>query len=205
MSVATDAVLAPATVSDPLVDGAGAFWADAPAEPVLAEAGAGRPTPPLPRPAPVPAWPCELAPELRRERLRPGCGWAVWKQFCCVVRLASPRAGCCAAVELVGRQVGVALFAAGAVVVVVIAGVVVVSVGADVCCVMVPVVVAPVGRALADWAPRAAVVPPIQPFSALDMASVLASSDRRERQPARALWARSLRCIQGTFGRSPEC
>jgi hypothetical protein len=39
-SVASDAVLAAATVGDPLVDGVAGSWADAPAEPVTADAGA---------------------------------------------------------------------------------------------------------------------------------------------------------------------
>jgi hypothetical protein len=68
----------------------------------------------------------------------------------------------------------------------------------------VPVVVVPDGGALADGALRAAVAPPIQPFSALDMASVLANCDRRERQPVRAPCVRSLRCIPRTFGEAPE-
>jgi hypothetical protein len=73
--------------------------------------------------------------------------------------------------------------------------VVVVVVGADAGCVVVLVLVASVGAALEDWAPRAAVPAPIQPFTAPEMASVLASSDSRERQPVRALWVASLRCI----------
>jgi hypothetical protein len=97
-----------------------------------------------------------------------------------------------------------ALVVVAAVVVVVAAVVVVSSVGAVVCCVVVPVVVAAVGAGLADCALRAAVPPPIQPFSAPDIASVLASSDSRERQPAPVLWVRGLPCMQGTFGGAPE-
>lgn len=104
----------------------------------------------------------------------------------------------------------------GLVVVVVVVGAgaccvvaVVVVVGAGACCVVfvavvgggpcgvvvVVGVVAPVGDALTDCALRAAVLPAIQPFSALDTASVLARTDSREGQPARKLWVRSPRCM----------
>jgi hypothetical protein len=66
------------------------------------------------------------------------------------------------------------------------------------------VVVVPVGPVVADAAARAAVPAPIQPFSAPEIASVLASSDSLERQPARVTWLWSPRCIEGTFGPSPE-
>jgi hypothetical protein len=75
---------------------------------------------------------------------------------------------------------------------VVLAGVLSVSVGTEAPCVALPVVVAVVGAALAACALPAAVAPPTQAFSALDMATVLAISDSRERHPARELWARSL-------------
>ncbi len=63
-------------------------------------------------------------------------------------------------------------------------------------------VVVTVDAAIGACALRA-MPPPIQPLIALDIASVLASSDSRERQPAREC-IRSLRSISGTFGRSPE-
>jgi hypothetical protein len=247
-------VLVLAIVGDPLVDGAGAFSADAGVVPE-ADARTERPTPPLARSGPVRAWPCELEPELGRERLPPDCGLAVSEQFRFVLCSASPRAGCCRVGELAGRQVGVALFFAGAgvggvavvvvVVGVVVAGVVgvarvvvgvvvavvvgvarvvvavvvvgvvgvvgvgmaevVVSVGGGVCCAVVPVMVAPAaGSALAACALLAALPPAIQPFTALDMASVPATSDSRERQPARERRVRGLRCICRTLRRSPE-
>jgi hypothetical protein len=224
-------VLVLAIVGDPLVDGAGAFSADAGVVPE-ADARTERPTPPLARSGPVRAWPCELEPELGRERLPPDCGLAVSEQFRFVLCSASPRAGCCRVGELAGRQVGVALFFAGAgvggvvvvgvvvgvarvVVAVVVVGVVgvvgvgmaevVVSVGGGVCCAVVPVMVAPAaGSALAACALLAALPPAIQPFTALDMASVPATSDSRERQPARERRVRGLRCICRTLRRSPE-
>jgi hypothetical protein len=67
--------------------------------------------------------------------------------------------------------------------------------------VVVVVVGAAVGGAVAAFAPRAAVDPAIPPFSALDTASVLASSDRRERQAKPVL---GLRLMSGTFDGAPE-
>jgi hypothetical protein len=148
---------------------------------------------------------------------RAGCGFVVelaGRGF--VVELA----GRGFVVELAGRQVGVVLFPPGAVVVgvvvvgvlvvgvvvevVVVPVVVVVSVGAGGCWVVVPVVVARAGAALGECVLPAAVPPAIQPFTALDTASVLASSDTRERQRARVPPDRNLGCIQPTFGRPPE-
>jgi hypothetical protein len=79
-------------------------------------------------------------------------------------------------VELV---VGVVEGVVGTVEGVVVTGVVVVSVR------VVPAVVASAGAGPPDCAPRAAVPPAIQPLSALDIASVPASNDSRERRPAR--------------------
>jgi hypothetical protein len=130
----------------------------------------------------------------------------VCEQFCCAPRLASPGAGSCPVVELPGGHVAGALCAGGAVVVVVVGvvGVVVVGVvvvGVVVVGVVVVVVgVVVVGVGVVDWAVPA----PIQLFSALDMASVLASSDNRARQAARLLLLRGLRCMPGTLGPPPE-
>jgi hypothetical protein len=149
---------------------------------------------------------------------------ALWEQFCCVLGLVSPRAGSFAVVGLAGGQVGGVLFAGGAVVVVavvvaavvgvgVVVGVVVVvvvevvagvGVWVVVVVVVVATVVAPVEAVLADCAPRAPVPPLIQPFRALDSASVLASSKSRERQRARLPWARGLRFMPGTLEGVPE-
>jgi hypothetical protein len=133
------------------------------------------------------------------------------EQFCCVVDLVSPRAGRFAVVGLAGGQVGGVLFAGGAVVVVaavvvVVVGVVAVVVvwGWVVVVVVVAPVVAPVEAVLAGCAPRAPVPPLIQPFSALDNASVLASSESRERQPARLPWVRGLRFMPRTVVGVPE-
>jgi hypothetical protein len=80
----------------------------------------------------------------------------------------------------VGGQPGVALPSRGSVVA---TGLVVVgSAGTDACCFVGTVLVDPAGAALADCA-ACAVPPPIQPFTALDMTSVLAIRDSRERQP----------------------
>jgi hypothetical protein len=71
------------------------------------------------------------------------------------------------------------------------------------------VVMAPGAPALVVCA-ACAVPPASQAFSALDMASVLASSDSRDRQPVRGLGLGlglgllSLRFIAGTFERTPE-
>jgi hypothetical protein len=133
-------------------------------------------------------------------------------------------------VELAGRHVGVAFLAAGrvvAAVVVVVVRVVVMDVGvvvgvvepvelpaggAGLTGVVVGVAVDGVEGAgvvvlVAAGAPAlvvcaaGAVPPPSQAFSALDMASVLASSDSRDRQPVRGLGLGlpSLRFIAGTF------
>jgi hypothetical protein len=162
-----------------------------------------------------------LVPELGRERLSPGCGLALWEQFRCVVPLMPARAERWWAVPLAVRQVGVVLIFGGAVVAVVlvvvaaVAAVVVVgpadvvlvlleSVGADVCGVVVPAVVVPGGGALEVWALRAALAPASQPFSALDMTSVLASSESRERQPASLPRVRCLRSMPRTLEGVPE-
>jgi hypothetical protein len=146
---------------------------------------------------------------------------ALWEQFWCVLPLVPARAERCRAVPLGVTQVGVVLIFGGAVDAVVVvavsavAAVVVVgpvdvalvllaSVGADVCGVVVAAVVVAAGDALAVGALRAAVAPASQPLIALDMASVLASSESRERQPARLPRARSLRCMPRTLEGVPE-
>jgi hypothetical protein len=174
----------------------------------------------------VSAW--GLAAELRCERLPRLFVVVLDEQFWALVRFASVCAERC----LASGQVGVVLCAVGAVnaavVVIELAPVVVVGAGVGVVVVSVAVgagvgvavvgagvgvvvvgagvgwvgvVVEPEGATLADWAPRAA-VPPIQPFSALERASALASSESRERRPPPVL--RSLRSMEGTFQPPPE-
>jgi hypothetical protein len=159
--------------------GAAGVGAGAPAEPEVAGAFEERP-PTLRRRAPVPEWRCVLEPELGCERLLPGADLRLWEQVCFVELLASFRAGGCLVVAPAGGQPGVALLARGSVVA---AGLVVVgSAGVDACCFVGTVFVDPAGAPLADCA-ACAVPPPIQPFTALDMTSVLAIRDSRERQP----------------------
>jgi hypothetical protein len=172
----TDAVLASAMAGDPLVAGVAVVpWAEASVE----------------------------AEEPRRARLCRGRALTLW-------------GGGIVAPAVVGALVVVApaVVVAAAVVVVeavvVVAAVVVVEAAAVVAAVVVveavvsPVVVAPAGAVLDDCALRAAVLPAIQPLTALAIASVLATSDSRERQPARVLWLRSPRSISETFGQAPE-
>jgi hypothetical protein len=64
----------------------------------------------------------------------------------------------------------------------------------------VPDAVAPVGGTPEGLTLAAAVPPPIQAFTALDMASVLAMSESRERQVAPVMWVESLRCMRGPWG-----
>jgi hypothetical protein len=184
-------VLATVTVDDPAAGGTGAFGDDAPTAPVLAEAGAGTPAPALPRPTPLPPGPCLLVPEFRRERLRPRCGSALWPVVVVVVVVV---------VDVVVVTVGADTGRGVAPVVVVV-----VSVGAGVGrVVMVVVVLVGAGAAVADCAPRAVAAPPIQPFSALEMARMLATSESRPCRPARAPRVRGLRCTHQTLGPVPE-
>jgi hypothetical protein len=113
---------------------------------------------------PVFAWPEARAAERLGARLRAGDGLVRWEQPRRVLVFVPFCDGRCSAVELGGGQVEVGV-GAGAVVVVVAAGT--------------------AGVGLGDCALRA-VPTPSQPLSALDIASVLASSDSRERQPRRA-------------------
>ncbi len=196
-------VLGAPVVADPLAEVVGALWTGASPEPEDVEVGVGEAPLPLLPPEPVPARPCLLLLELRCERLWLGAVLAGWEQFCFVPVLASFCVGRCLVVELGGGHVGVVAVVVVVLVdaaAVVFAGAVVLFPGADELWRVVLVVGAPGGAVLAGRAAPAAVLPPIQPFSALEMASVLASSDSRLRQPTRVLWARSLRCTSQTFG-----
>jgi hypothetical protein len=104
------------------------------------------------------------------------------------------------AVAVIVVVVGAVAVIVGVVVVDVVVGVAVVDVavvsaGGDVCGTALPVVVEPGAAVLADSGALAAAPPTNQPLAALDMASVPASTDSRERQPARGLYVRRLRCI----------
>jgi hypothetical protein len=80
-------------------------------------------------------------------------------------------------------------------VVVVVGGAVVVAVTVVAGAVVVSVVVTPAGAVTAACAPSAIAAPPIQVVSAVDIASVLARTDRRGRPTVRLRTVERLKCM----------